>query len=320
MKKTDGQLAGITGSAGRLLCVRGGSAERRSSVARFPARLYTGRARRGRRYDQVDPSLERRHSRRGRGQRRIRRSGTVITARHSRRWRPGEWSNHHHGTEKKGDNMSTETIQEVTAVHGRVDRSRGMIRGVKILGLESKNGRSYLPEAIRRATGLYEGQRVNVDHGKPGDSRSYADRIGTIVNVSARSDGLFGDLKFNPKHPLAEQLAWDAENSPESVGLSHDVSGKVTRRNGKATVESIDSVRSVDLVADPATTAGLFESVDSNTDPGDSIRELAASQRASNWRGDGIPSDDPQSAVQRIDSMRARDVLGRPNRSASPHG
>ena len=30
----------------------------------------------------------------------------------------------------------------------RVDRKSGVIRGVKLLGLESRNGRSYLPEAL----------------------------------------------------------------------------------------------------------------------------------------------------------------------------
>jgi len=143
-----------------------------------------------------------------------------------------------------------------------VDREKGLISGVKILGLESRNGRSYLPEAIRQAAGLYEGKRVNVDHARSGDSRSYRDRMGKLQNIQTREDGLYGDLFVNPQHVLAEQLFWDAEHAPENVGLSHDVSGRVTRRNGKATVEAINSVRSVDLVADPATTAGLFEDLE----------------------------------------------------------
>jgi len=143
-----------------------------------------------------------------------------------------------------------------------VDREKGLISGVKILGLESRNGRTYLPEAIRQAAGLYEGKRVNVDHARSGDSRSYRDRMGRLQNIQPREDGLYGDLFVNPQHVLAEQLFWDAEHAPENVGLSHDVSGRVTRRNGKATVEAINSVRSVDLVADPATTAGLFEDLE----------------------------------------------------------
>jgi hypothetical protein len=48
--------------------------------------------------------------------------------------------------------------------------------------------------------------------------------------------------------------------------FSHNVEAVVRRENDKAVVEKIVSVRSVDLVADPATTAGLFESDQSVTE------------------------------------------------------
>jgi hypothetical protein len=142
----------------------------------------------------------------------------------------------------------------------QADAEKGVIRGVKILGLVSKNGREYLPEALRKAVTLYEGRAVNVDHAARDGRRSYRDRIGRLSAVEQRADGLYGDLHFNPKHALAEQLAWDAGNAPENVGLSHDAVGRTVRRGGKTIVEEIESVRSVDLVADPATTGGLFES------------------------------------------------------------
>ncbi|MHC4180492.1 MAG: hypothetical protein ACYSWU_23565 [Planctomycetota bacterium] len=146
-----------------------------------------------------------------------------------------------------------------------VDRESGVIRGVKLLGLESTNGRTYLKEAVARAAGLYEGAKVNVDHqtGKTDGPRSYGDRIGLIENVrlDQGDGGLRGDLRANPKHRLFEQLAWDAEHSPNSVGFSHDIVGKTTSRGGRTVVEEITRVSSVDLVADPATTRGLFEQV-----------------------------------------------------------
>ena len=138
-----------------------------------------------------------------------------------------------------------------------------MIRGVKILGLESRNQRSYLPEALSRAVPLYEGAKVNVNHpkGSPTGPRDYQDRLGTIRNVEVRAEqGLFGDLHFNPRHTLAEQLIWDAEHSPENVGFSHNVEAQTSRRGDRVVVEAITRVQSVDLVADPATTRGLFES------------------------------------------------------------
>jgi hypothetical protein len=73
---------------------------------------------------------------------------------------------------------------------------------------------------------------------------------------------LFGDLHFNPKHSLSEQLVWDAENASKNVGLSHNVLARVTRTGDDAVVDAITKVQSIDLVADPATTSGLFEHAD----------------------------------------------------------
>ena len=148
-------------------------------------------------------------------------------------------------------------------VQMRVDRQAGVIRGVKVLGLESRNGRSYLPEALAQAAPLYEDAKVNVNHprGNPGGPRDYQDRIGTVRNVGLRAgEGLFADFHFNPKHALAEQLIWDAEHAPENVGFSHNVEARCARRGDRVVVEAITRVQSVDLVADPATTRGLFES------------------------------------------------------------
>ena len=85
--------------------------------------------------------------------------------------------------------------------------------------------------------------------------------MGVIRNVAARAgEGLFADFYFNPKHALAEQLIWDAEHAPENVGFSHNVEARNVRQGERVVVEAITRVQSVDLVADPATTRGLFES------------------------------------------------------------
>lgn len=145
----------------------------------------------------------------------------------------------------------------------RVDQEASVIRGAKVLGMTSRNGHRYLPAAIERAVAHYEGVKVNVNHpkGSPSSPRDYQDRIGVLRNVEYRDgDGLYGDFYFNPKHALSEQLIWDAEQAPENVGFSHNVHVEMGRRDGESVVESITSVHSVDLVADPATTQGLFES------------------------------------------------------------
>ena len=53
----------------------------------------------------------------------------------------------------------------------RVDREKGIVYGVKIIGLQSpnrtdgSNGRRYLPEALQRAIPLYEGMKVRATAG-----------------------------------------------------------------------------------------------------------------------------------------------------------
>lgn len=159
----------------------------------------------------------------------------------------------------------TEVLQEFVDSRGvtlRVDRAAGVLRGVKLIGLESLNGRRYRPEALSAAVSLYEGAKVNVNHPKEGPlaPRDYRDRLGVIREVEFRAEeGLFGTLHFNPKHAVAEQLAWDAEHNPRNVGFSHNVLARLTRDGAQSLVEAITHVQSVDLVADPASTRGLFE-------------------------------------------------------------
>jgi hypothetical protein len=180
----------------------------------------------------------------------------------------------------------TDLLQEFCDSRGlalRVDRGGGLIRGIKVLGLVSRNSREYLPDALERAAKLYEGAKVNVNHpkGHPLAPRDYQERIGVIRNVENRpGQGLFADFHFNPKHYLSEQLIWDAEHAPENVGFSHNVQARTSRRGETTLVEEILHVHSVDLVADPATTRGLFES-SGDVLPADSTELLGATGSAS---------------------------------------
>ena len=161
-------------------------------------------------------------------------------------------------------------LQEYVDLRGvamRVDREVGILRGVKLIGLESRNGRRYRESALAAAATLYEEAKVNVNHPKEGPltPRDYQDRLGVIRGVELRAgEGLFGDLHFNPKHALAEQLLWDAEHNPQNVGFSHNVLARLSLEDETVVVEEITQVQSVDLVADPATTQGLFEQATEN--------------------------------------------------------
>jgi hypothetical protein len=175
---------------------------------------------------------------------------------------------------KKGIGMS-ELLQEYVdsgSERLRVDRQMGVIRGVKLLGIESRNGRRYRESALAEAVGLYEGSKVNVNHpkGHPLSPRDYQDRLGVIRAVEFRpGQGLFGDLHCNPKHALSEQLIWDAEHAPQNVGMSHNVLARTSRDDSGTVVDAITKVQSIDLVADPATTQGLFEHTEAATAEGE---------------------------------------------------
>ncbi|MGE3804159.1 MAG: hypothetical protein AB7K24_05755 [Gemmataceae bacterium] len=139
-----------------------------------------------------------------------------------------------------------------------------ILRGVKILGGVSKNRRRYTGEAVEQAARLYEGLPVNIDHPEKNTAaaRGLRERFGKLLQVRNEAGSLRGDLHYNPKHPLAEAVRWWAENQPDAIGLSHNATGTGhTEADGTFVVDKIVSVRSVDIVADPATTRGLFEAV-----------------------------------------------------------
>jgi hypothetical protein len=144
----------------------------------------------------------------------------------------------------------------------KVDREAGIIRGVKIIGNTSRNGRFYPPEVLRAAIGLYEGVNVNYNHARDGGTvRSVEDRAGWLRNVSEdQAGGLSGDFHVLKSDPRADKLFEAAERRPETFGLSHTIDGKTSRKSGRDVVESIVKVWSVDIVSDPATTRSLFES------------------------------------------------------------
>lgn len=144
-----------------------------------------------------------------------------------------------------------------------IDRAAGVIRNVKILGSTSKNGRDYSPQAMKEAAAIYEGLGVNTNHpsrSQPNVSRTVEEGVGWLENVTVKPDGVYGDFNVIKSHPLAETVFEVAERKPDRFGLSHNAAGECVQRQGRTIVESIKSVRSVDLVQNPATNKSLFES------------------------------------------------------------
>lgn len=164
--------------------------------------------------------------------------------------------------------MAKSTICEaVFSDAPKVDREQCVIRGVKLLGRMSKNGRTYSDNALSQAAKLYDGADVCIDHPRDSDTpRGMAESFALIQSPAIKADGVYGDLHYLKSHPLAESILERAERFPRSFGLSQNAVGSiVSTADGSDLVESIEHVESVDIVRRPATTAGLFESADHPT-------------------------------------------------------
>ena len=159
--------------------------------------------------------------------------------------------------------LESELSESVFTPHVQgLDEEAGLIRGVKILGANSQNGRTYSPQAMRDAARLYEGVSVNIDHAETARKhRGLLESWGRIESPVVRADGVYGDLRYLKTHPstslLIERIKGDF-----GMGLSHNANGKTRRKNGRVIVESVAVVRSVDVVAKPATNQNLFESIE----------------------------------------------------------
>lgn len=158
-----------------------------------------------------------------------------------------------------------DAIETEDAFESVDSKEAGLVKGVKLLGLTSRNRRNYDTPGVRSgAKDLLEGALVYIDHPEPEKAdkpRSYRDKFGVVENVRYRSGhGHFGDIRFNPEHVCAKQFAWDVSNSPKSLGMSINARFKPGKTKGNVQdVESLEEVRSVDVVTKPATTRGIFE-------------------------------------------------------------
>lgn len=154
-------------------------------------------------------------------------------------------------------------LQESTAMAVReIDRTNGVIRDVKVLGLESRNGRRYSKDAAARAIPLYEGVKVCIDHNYDTGlkSRKTGERWGVLRGIRQDAAGdLFGDLHYLKTHSQTETILEQLERFGD-CGLSHDADGLTEKTNDGYVVVDIRKVFTVDFVLNPATNQNLWES------------------------------------------------------------
>jgi hypothetical protein len=160
-----------------------------------------------------------------------------------------------------------------------------VIHNVKLLGNISRNKRTYSEQAMKDAVGLYEHVAVYFDHPTKSELRdrsgvrSVRDLAGKILNPRRGTGEIRGDVQMidipengsvNPKTFLTALV----EQMPDMAGFSHRAQGKLKRGEDGDVVESLSHVDALELVTEPATSNGLFESLERTNDPQESEMEM----------------------------------------------
>jgi hypothetical protein len=180
-------------------------------------------------------------------------------------------------------------LLERAPLRGRVDRERGVILSVKVVGRSSSNshgvqgaeGTIYTMEALRAELPLIEGVDVNIDHpprSRPATDRSARDRFAWLENATLTESGIYADLQFlDPADPLAKKRMAAAElRDGRGYALSHNAVGRGEVKDGRYVVTEIPEVHSVDIVAEGGTNRTLFEgkAMATTTGPARLLRRL----------------------------------------------
>ena len=150
---------------------------------------------------------------------------------------------------------------------GNIDRAMGVIRGTTLIGPTSVNGgkgRKYSEPALKKIAAMAEGLPGYLNHVapdvafRPRDVRELAVRHKN-VRYDAATQTVKSDMYVLPQH--ADLVFGLAETFGDHIGNSLVSRGAVRMEaDGTEVVEDVLQLRSADLVSDPASTKGLFES------------------------------------------------------------
>lgn len=169
--------------------------------------------------------------------------------------------------------LGGETFNESFAqvIEGKFDEKQLVIHDMVILGPISKNGYRYPKETQEEARPLFEGAKAYLNHPtakEMGEARRVQDLIGEHRNIRVKNDKTYSDLHLLNNPTVRDYvLPILGEGKTHLAGNSIVVRGSRKKDdNGIEYVSKIHAARSVDLVAEPATTNGLFESQKFTTD------------------------------------------------------
>jgi len=163
-------------------------------------------------------------------------------------------------------------LYEADFTEAKFERDSFTIKNVALLGPESSNKRRYTEKCLREAIPLFENVKAFVDHPSTEEQktgrRSVRNLAGKYTNARLEDGRVKADAKLLPNEN--GKLYMDiAENLPDIAGNSQNARGLWHKKDGIQIVEQITFIDSVDLVASPATTHGIFESQGNNTGDSD---------------------------------------------------
>jgi len=159
-------------------------------------------------------------------------------------------------------------LYEADFTEAKFERENFTIRNVALLGPESSNKRRYTDKCMQGAVSLFENVKAFVDHPSTEEQktgrRSVRNLAGKYTNARLEDGRIKADATLLPNEN--GKLYMDiAENLPDIAGNSQNARGLWHKKDGVQIVEQITFVDSVDLVASPATTHGMFESESNST-------------------------------------------------------
>lgn len=170
----------------------------------------------------------------------------------------------------------TEQVTEWRDAGLSVDTEARVVRNIVLCGAVSRNGHRYRLEALRDGVSLYPGKPVFLDHApnaaKPME-RSTRDLAGTILAARYVDERIVGDIQVLETEAGRTFLAL-AAGEPSAFGMSHVVLAR--RGTPPQVIDKLHEVVSVDAVVFPATTSGLREASDPDTDEVLVLREQLA--------------------------------------------
>lgn len=149
--------------------------------------------------------------------------------------------------------------------HARTIKSVALLGGVAYR--EGNEEYTYPVRTMETAvrSGLYEGCRCFINH--PSDReidvgrRDLMNLAGVCRNVRVEEGKIKGDVHVLPDEH-GDKFYNIANLMPEAASCSHIADGTLKKEGGRAFVEEIKEVLSVDLVVQGATTENVFESAD----------------------------------------------------------